>query len=572
MKRNKTLIIVFFVFLITYLLLFLQFPMNNTIGGTCDALLTISSSNYFSNFLGALFSGNNVTSSLYPASNILQFGERALGLLSLFNFFKMLGCSDVTSWYFFVVTIFTLNSFGVSLLVYYYTKKWGISVLGGFLFACTNFAFVNLDDAHVLFYFFSVLAIVFLLRYKENKKRRYLLFATVLSAVQLYFSLYVFVYGFVVFLVFFVYAHDYFKQFNLKTLKHLLWVFFIYSIAITPFILFYFQSQRFLNFYLPDSGKWNDIASYSYLKISDFFGVMPNNILYHSDYKASDLLFSFFDIRKSAFIGTLFMSLGLFYMVKHFRKFLPWVIVFILGLLLSTYFYKVMSSNIFILQVVRLSYRGYLISVLALSVMVALGLNKSLANMGKTKQMLILGAILIIHLLENIPYPFPLSNHEKLKNEIHTKANIELADGLKAKNLIPDKKWVKIVKQTTDKSSVILCLPSNRIFGGDLGMLTYNRELFYMNHQTYYKRNMFNGVHGYFPKSRIDIQQHIDSLPKENALQELVEAGMTHIIFYKNMVLDEHDKTLKEINTLKNLKVVEENNTYVVFQVNNEWL
>ncbi|MGM0651057.1 MAG: hypothetical protein ACQES1_11210, partial [Bacteroidota bacterium] len=546
------------------------FPMNNTIGGTCDTLLTISSSNYFSNLLGAFFSGNTVTSSLYPASNILQFGESAVGLLSLFNVFKMLGCSDVTSWYFFVVTIFTLNSFGVFLLVYHYTKKWGVSILGGFLFACTNFAFVNLDDAHVLFYFFTVVAVVFLMRYKENKKRRYLLFATALSAVQLYFSFYVFVYGFVVFLVFFVHAHDYFKRVNVQALKNVLMLICIYVIIVIPFVLMYFHSQRFVDFYLPDYGKWNNIAAFSYLKISDFFGVMPNNLVFPSDFKPFAVMFSFFDIRKSAFIGTLFMSLGVFYMVKYFRKFLPWVIVFILGLLLSTYAFKILSSHVFLLQIVRITYRGYLISVLALSVIVALGLNKSLANMGKTKQLLILGAILIIHLLENVPCPFPLSNYQDVKSQVHAKVNVELADGFKASHLKPEERWIQTVKHKTDKNSVILCLPSNRIFGSELGMLTYNRELFYMNHQTYYNRNMFNGVHGYFPKSRIDIQQHIDSLPKANALQELVEAGMTHVIFYKNMVLDEQDKTLKEINAMKNLKMIEENNTYVIFQVNDE--
>ncbi len=566
MKRGKTTIAAFLIFLTAYLLLFLQFPLNNTIGGTCDSLLSISLSNYFSNLLSSVFSGSEVTSALYPETNILKFGESAMGLLFLFNFFKILGCSDATSWYFFVVLIMTLNSLGVFLLVYHYTRNFLTSVLGGVFFGFTNFAFVNIDDVHVLFYFFTSLSVILLLRFKESKKTWLLILAGFLCAFQLYFSFYVFVYGSVVFLVFFVHGH--FKRFNLHTLKNAFLTIGIYGVVMLPFILIYFQSQRFLDFYLPDTGKWNDIVSYSYLKITDFFSIMPNNILYHSDYKASDLLFSFFDIRKSAFTGTLFMSLGLFYMMKHFRTFLPWVIVFILGLLLCTYPYKVLSSNFVLFQVVRISYRGYLISVLALSVITVLGLNKSLTHVGKTKQMLILGTIIIIHLLENVPYPFPLANHDKVKNEIHTKAGIELPDGYKATHLKPDDKMIEMVRQSTDKNSVILCLPSNRLFGGQLGMFTFNRELIYMNHQTYFKRNIFNGVHGYFPKSRIEIQKHIEQLPSREALEQLRDAGMTHIIFYKNMVLDENDKHLHELKELKKINTFEETQSHVIFEMN----
>ncbi|MDY0161305.1 MAG: hypothetical protein RBR64_08195 [Bacteroidales bacterium] len=566
-KINSPTLLAFLIFASVFLLLFIPFPLNKTIGGTCDALLTIASGNFFGNFLQSVFGTEILTSSLYPGTNILQWGESAVGLLFLFNFFKILGCNDILSWYFYVVTIFSLNSLGVFVLSHHYTKNFFISVLGGILFAFTNFAFVNIDDAHVFFYFFTAISVVLLLRYKKSGKIRLLYIASIISALQIYFSIYVFVYGTLVFTVFFIYATNLFQRLNQKKLIQTVTSFGFYLLIILPFVVFYWQAKTHTQAYIPEFGSWNNIISNAYLNFSDFFRVMPNNIVYPSEFKEVDVMFSFFEMRKSAFIGTFLMSAGIFFSIKYYKKLLPWIIVAVLGFTFSSYPYKILSSNIEFFEIIRLPYRAYFISNLALAVIAVVGINEILKKINKKQQFILIFLIAIIHIAENIPYPFPLSDYEFIKNEISINYGIKLQSGFDAKNIAPSTQLIKAVKTNTNEESVLLCLPSNRIFGEEHGMFCYNRELIYMNHQSYFNRNMFNGVHGYFPNSRIEIQNKIDKLPTQVGFLKLSESGLTHIIYYKNMIIDSKDDIIEELKQAELLNLVEETKDYIIFEL-----
>ncbi|HRW21388.1 MAG TPA: hypothetical protein P5509_05400 [Bacteroidales bacterium] len=566
-KINSPTLLAFLIFASVFLLLFVPFPLNKTIGGTCDALLTIASGNFFGNFLQSVFGTEILTSSLYPGTNILQWGESAVGLLFLFNFLKILGCNDILSWYFYVVTIFSLNSLGVFVLSHHYTKNFFLSILGGILFAFTNFAFVNIDDAHVFFYFFTAISVVLLLRYKKSGKIRLLYIASIISALQIYFSIYVFVYGTLVFTVFFIYATNLFQRLNQKKLIQTAISFGFYLLTILPFVIFYWLAKTHTQAYIPEFGSWNNIISNAYLNFSDFFRVMPNNIVYPSEFKEVDVMFSFFEMRKSAFIGTFLMSAGLFFSIKYYKKLLPWIIVAVLGFTFSSYPYKILSSNIEFFEIIRLPYRAYFISNLAVAVIAVVGISEILKKINKKQQFILIFLIAIIHIAENIPYPFPLSDYEFIKNEISINYGIKLQSGFDAKNIAPSTQLIKAVKTNTNEESVLLCLPSNRIFGEEHGMFCYNRELIYMNHQSYFNRNMFNGVHGYFPNSRIEIQNKIDKLPTQVGLLELSESGLTHIVYYKNMIIDSKDDIIEELKTADVLILVEETKDYIIFEL-----
>ncbi|MDD4236425.1 MAG: hypothetical protein PHF99_10470, partial [Bacteroidales bacterium] len=450
-KINSPTLLAFLIFASVFLLLFIPFPLNKTIGGTCDALLTIASGNFFGNFLQSVFGTEILTSSLYPGTNILQWGESAVGLLFLFNFFKILGCNDILSWYFYVVTIFSLNSLGVFVLSHHYTKNFFISVLGGILFAFTNFAFVNIDDAHVFFYFFTAISVVLLLRYKKSGKIRLLYIASIISALQIYFSIYVFVYGTLVFTVFFIYATNLFQRLNQKKLIQTVTSFGFYLLIILPFVVFYWQAKTHTQAYIPEFGSWNNIISNAYLNFSDFFRVMPNNIVYPSEFKEVDVMFSFFEMRKSAFIGTFLMSAGIFFSIKYYKKLLPWIIVAVLGFTFSSYPYKILSSNIEFFEIIRLPYRAYFISNLALAVIAVVGINEILKKINKKQQFILIFLIAIIHIAENIPYPFPLSDYEFIKNEISINYGIKLQSGFDAKNIAPSTQLIKAVKTNTNE-------------------------------------------------------------------------------------------------------------------------
>lgn len=568
-KINSPTLFAFLIFASAFLLLFLPFAINKTIGGTCDALLTIASANFFGNYVHSVFWGELLTSSLFPETNMLQWGESAIGLLFVFNFFKLLGCNDVFSWYFYVVTIFSLNSLGVFALTHHYTKKFFISVLGGVLFAFTNFAFVNIDDAHVFFYFFTAISVVLLMRYKEQGKIHLLYLASVISALQIYFSIYVFVYGTLVFTVFFIYATHLFQKINRKKLIETAINFGIYVMTLIPFVIFYWQAKTHTQAYIPEFGSWNNIISNSYLAIGDYFRLMPNNIFYPSEFKEVDVMFSFFEMRKSAFVGTLLISMGIFFSIKYYKKLMPWIIVAALGYIFSSYPYKILSSQITFFEIIRLPYRAYFISVMAMSVIAIVGLSEVLNTISKKQQLLLIVFIAITHIVENMPYPFPLSDYDRIKTEIKLHHGLELSSGFEAAYIAPSPQLTHSIKTNTNEKAVLLCLPSNRIFGEENGMLCYNRELIYMNHQTYFNRNMLNGVHGYFPKSRIRAQRYIDTIHNQQSIKTLMELGTTHIIIYKNMVLDNHDKAQIALNNEPLLQLVEETDEYIIFECAN---
>ena len=88
--------------------------------------------------------------------------------------------------------------------------------------------------------------------------------------------------------------------------------------------------------------------------------------------------------------------------------------------------------------------------------------------------------------------------------------------------------------------SVILNLPSGTGYGlagsaDDLNV--FNRELIYINWQTYHGHDIANGVNGYIPHSRIATQLLIYELPSWEAIDELAALGIDFIAFNKGLVL-----------------------------------
>jgi len=560
MKLRKLAAFAFIIYALFYLLLFLQFPLNNSIGAHCDGLLAVTISNSMFNYLGCIFTGVHFTTSMFPVENIFQYGESSFGCLIIIMFFKLIGCSDIYSWYFFVVTLFALNGLGMFLVSYHFTKNFHASIIAGFFLTCSNFVFINIDDIHVFFYFLTFLAIFFLLKHKETQKNKFLLISSVLMGLQIYTSLYAFAYGSIIFVVVFIYSLNYFRKIKYKKIIIVACCATIYLIIIAPLILFYLRTKMSPNFFDPND-MWQGVVSLYTIKFSDLFKVMPNSLFYSSSFQESSILF---EIRRSAFIGFLFMGISLFCVIRYFRKYFIWVLFVFIGLLLST---NIIYSLFPFLGVLRVPYRAYFITIIAFSILASIGIGSLFKKISTRKQLLITVVILSIHLIENIPYPFPLANFETVQQEALVKKDIKLGDGFCPINFIPNDKLSEAVNHI-DKNSAVLCLPSKNIFGDKYtGSLTYSREIIYMIHQTYFKRNMFNGLNGYYPKTRVLLQSYIEELPKETSLQQLITSGMTHIIFYKNMVLTPQEDILKSLEDSNMLHLISESNDFALFEV-----
>jgi len=560
MKLKKLAAFAFLIYALFYLLLFLQFPLKNSIGAHCDGLLGVTLANNLYNYLSCVITGSHITTSMFPAENIFQYGENSFGCLSIIMFFKMLGCSDILSWYFFVTTLFALNGLGLFLLSYHFTRNFFTSIIAGFFLTCSNFIFINIDDIHIFFCFLTLLSIFFLLKYKETQKNKFLLISTVLMSLQIYTSLYAFAYGSIIFVIVLIYSLDYFRNIKYKKVILVAGCAVLYLLIITPFILYYLRTIMSSNYFNPND-LWSGALSIYSLKFSDLFKAMPNNIIYHSPYQESSI---FMETGRSVFVGFLFFGVSLICVVRYFRRHFIWVLIAFIGILLST---KIIYSVFPFMGVLRVPYRAYYISVIALSLLASIGIGSLFKKMTVKKQFLITVIILSIHFAENIPFPFPLANFETAKREAFVKKKIVLGDGFNPENFKPSDKLATAVNKT-DENSVLLCLPSKNIFGcSSTGSLTYSREIIYMIHQTYLKRNMINGVNGYYPKSRVSLQKYVEELPDESAFKQLMTVGLTHVIFFKNMVLNSGEDVLVSLKDCGMLQLITETKDFALFEV-----
>ena len=88
-----------------------------------------------------------------------------------------------------------------------------------------------------------------------------------------------------------------------------------------------------------------------------------------------------------------------------------------------------------------------------------------------------------------------------------------------------------------------------------------------MNHQTYFNRNMVNGVNGRYPKSRVDIQEVVEKALVANDLDCFREIGITHVLLYKDFVIDGVDNFVNLESNILNEVVIYNHDGYVLVKL-----
>ena len=101
------------VYMVIFGSLFLRFPLEGRLPGNTDSLLAIALSNIFFEKLVLFFSGDPTYTALFPARDVMSYGENCYGLASIFLVFKALIREDIRAYYLFITTLFTLNSVAI---------------------------------------------------------------------------------------------------------------------------------------------------------------------------------------------------------------------------------------------------------------------------------------------------------------------------------------------------------------------------------------------------------------------------------------------------------------------------
>jgi hypothetical protein len=598
--------------LLFFLLLFIQFPLNDSFPGNTDTYAAISFSNQYILKLKSFFSGADYGQSLYPFKNIFSSGETAIGTSLFFIMFKCLGLNDLMSYYFFISLLFSLSAYSASSFFSNFFVSKRIHFLLGLSFCTTNFIFGNIDSPHTIFFFFFFLSIHHCYGYINEKKKKRLFFSTVFCSLQAYFSIYVFLMtATTLFIILVSHLKDFSPLFK-KERKFL-----VGNMALLAFLLFPFFNQYILKGLKQDvTNPWNykpiselhsfnpedllrklpgnlynwkgdipiveegleELKLYKKYGFEEYSGefikkdhpLIPKDSKFHFnilaltsplDKDSNKLNFPF--LRRCGFLGvTLYICsfFGIFVSGKRLRIF-SFFLIFS-GLFLSfgplikvsnvvfPNFLYPLYQNIELMSYVRIPSRFFLLYQLGLFLFAGKFFEFLLIKKGKLDLPKIIVPFLFFFIvLENIPFSF-----------------------LKFKNFMnPPKSYGEFFKDKKD--SIVLNLPSNLglyFFGENENFFSYSRESIYMNWQTYLENNIVNGTHGYIPKTRLNLQTMINKIHQEKEVDRLKKNfNVNYIVFFKKMILSESESLILEKSLKPNSKMTLsfENDELAIFNI-----
>jgi len=566
-------------------LLFLQFPLAGALPGNCDTWLNgLAIPNTILSRALAGFDVGKAGTFFYPESAVFGFGESAFGTSSIFVLFKLIARNDVTAYYLFIVAIFTLNALGAFLLAGFWMRDRFAAAFTGLAFAASNYTLGNIDSPHSSFFLIALLALFFLERHLATGERRALLLAGLLGGAQVWFSAYVFLFmggAAALLIVWHLLRHGRGACFDARALVTSSLVFFLCA---APFFVFYSQARRNPNFTNP----WNSLflAEVHSLEPSDLFRTLENNLLYPFDRKvvtedlarrtrwmmeqgvlvpesltsgdagivmgtlsSPDDVKYFVYTRRCAFLGFVLYALAaagiatarrwelvLLFAVSLLVSFGPFIEIggtLIPGATWPVYRWLDASG------LLRVPSRAFAFALLAAALAAGAGLEwiaSARAFHGWWRRAALYALASLALLAENVPMP--------------------LKSFAGAKLATPE----PVVRDffAGKRGLVLLDLPSRpggALYGDSGDLFEWNRELIYMNRQTYHQQNILNGVHGYFPASRLRMQELINALPASEALAALRGAGVDHLVYHHALELPWDTGLFEAISSAPTLRI-----------------
>ena len=585
-------VVVFVVFAAFFFILFSQFPLAGRLPGNCDNWYAIAFTNIYLNQLGELLGAGSHGSFFYPVENPLAYGETSFALALLPMVVRGVGIGDVWAYYVFISIVYATTAFATYLVATLYVGRRTLAAVAGLAFAASNFLLSTIDSPHTTFFAIAFLSVYYFKRYILYGRNRDLWYSMLLAGIQTYFGAYVFVFMAMVLVIL--------GLANLRELlarqagfRRLVVYAGVVVVMSSPFYASYFLK-------LTDYFSWRSqavlFAEFNSLDLQDLFNPMPDNLLYpeghrfdHSDAIAlqrrlgrSDPSFEtpefllmigasprqdeeslWVSSRKRAFIGAALYLLALVGAWRTFpgrRELLALIVVgFILALgPVNVFGDRVVPMPLYVLyeylpgfHMFRIPGRAFALMLLAVVVCAAKGLELLLERYAPTSHRvplvvaLLVGALVVV---ENVP--FPMRSFEA------------------AAYARPPRDYLRFFSDKHD--AVVLNLPSGIGYGlagsaDDLNV--FNRELIYINWQTYLGLDIVNGVNGYIPHTRITTQKFIAGLPREDAIAGLARIGVDFIVFNKGLLLPGESVLAHGLERAGSLEPVHDSETTAIFKV-----
>jgi len=578
-----------------FALLLLPMPLAGALPGNCDTWLNgIALPNIMLNRLLAGLTGEAVGTPFHPETRVFGFGESAFGTSALFMLFKIVTRDDVTAYYLFMVAILALDSLGVFLLARFYTRGAPAAAFAGLAFTASNYILGNIDSPHTTFFFPAFLCLYQCRRYLATGERRALLLGALFGAAQVYFSAYIFLFMSLAAAAL-LFAHRHGARARVRADRRtLLRAGAIFLVVAAPFFGFYAVARADPNFTDPwDSTLLAEVHS---LEPADLVRTLENNLLYRSDgrIRAADLtqrtramvergvvqarsltgddartvlgrlsnpddVKYFVYTRRCAFLGLVLYALagiGLWrpgaagaglaagrrrelaglYLAALLVSFGPYVSIgtaLIPNVMYPAYRWLDAAGAL------RVPSRAYAFAVLAVVLAAAAGLERlgALAPLRPPgRRLALFGLLTLAVLAENVPVPLKsfagrrLATPEPLVREFFAER----------------------------RGDVLLDLPSQpggALYRDSHDLFEWNRELIYMNRQTYHRQSIVNGVHGFFPRSRLRAQELVNLLPAPQAFAGLRAIGVDFIVYHRSLEFPWEARLYRDLSGAQELVV-----------------
>lgn len=621
--QNYPNIKVFCGYTIFFIFLYLQYPLTHSLPGNTDTWLVISLSNQYLVALERIFD-SSVGFAMHPIKIPFFYGEASPGCALIYLFFKLIFFgSDI--WGYFAYLVFILSStafalYRLCLLIYPAEHGYKINcgaIFAGFAFTNSNIIFAHIDDSIIYFYPIPFVAANFLIRFCRENDWRLLYTASILGGIQIYFSLYVFIYQSIFLFLLFVFNFRFStKQKNtfqtlISNIKYFIFSATTYCAIPLPFLVFYYYGLQNINILNPfDLLHTAMMAS---LHPFDYVATTSENLIWGSFWQYLPQNWGY--DRHRNFIGAILLIMGIcglilvhkskYCLAKNFN---PTTFLFLIlagiimgmGPFVITSTHNIANSppspiNFFyttfpILAFIRVPSRAYFLVLMVMSISAGFSLNIlinyviNLKVFQKTNHktiLIILNCIIFLgYAIENIPFPakkYSITNQYPINDEY-----LELAKIIKRKIPkplildLPTSFTMRFVGnkqnwQNADPNKVEykysnqpkLELREASMFNqSGLDLYQYNREIIYTYWQSQHKLSIINGLNGYFSLPRAIYQFWIVKLPTPVALAKLKSFGVNTIVYHKKMLMKNEclypKPNSRECNVDGEIRLVEE--------------
>jgi len=587
-------------YLVFFLILFAQFPLRGTLPGNTDTwLVGIAIPNTIRSQIGAWLAGTAPPGQwLYPAEHPLLHGETAVGTSLLFALIRTLLPGDVVAYYLFISLIFAGSSWGLFLLARDYLGDDRAAGLAGFAFGVANYTLANIDSPHTSFWGLAFVALLMLRRYLAGASSRHLYCGAALGGFQVYFSAYVFLFAslWALLLLLLRGRHLLRRRGVLGPLAAAAAIFVLIS---APFFITYMGAMDDAGFVKPVDHPL--FAATCSLGPADLVRALPGNLIYPEGPPLTgrdlgvlrrefarlgrdpgllddpdtrvimgpgspvSLEAHWPSVRRRAHIGLGLYALAIAGLIGCWRAGARAIapgagpgrstaielgLVGTLGLVLAlgpvvmlwgrahpTLLFPLYDLSP-VVRLFRIPVRAFALTVASVSIASGYGwlcLLRQLERVPRPRlrPLAWLAIALLVIGLENIPFPLPAYAAAP-----YTPPSPDYVDFL---GDLARHDPARETAPAEERMPVILDLPSAIGYGGALvgDLFPQNRELIYMNWQTYHRQNIVNGLNGYLPRSRVEMQKAIGALPDPAALAMLRRLGVRYLALHPDLVLED---------------------------------